>query len=311
MGFGERLYQLRKEKGLSQEGLADALDVSRQAVSRWENNQGWPETDKLMQMSNLFGVTVDYLLRDEPMPEGQSEQTERGYYASRETVQSYLRQEKKEIKITATAVVLFILCGLPSVLSNESEIVGGIGALVIVFAAVAMLVSLAFRRDSHKRLKNEPLCFDSAYLTELCAEHERLRRPLRWLVVGGIALLPLGLSVSILVDDLGVGDERLYSVTLIMIAVAVWCFIFAGGLSSTYEMLTENEAYIARRRGGGWLWYVTMGLAGCVFVVALLVWKSTNFFWDGYGGNMVSALVFIFPLTALLTWGYLRGRRKK
>lgn len=46
MNFGEKLFSLRKEKGLSQEALAEQLNTSRQAVSKWENNQGYPETAK-------------------------------------------------------------------------------------------------------------------------------------------------------------------------------------------------------------------------------------------------------------------------
>ena len=48
MTFGEKLYKLRKGKGLSQEALAEQLNTTRQAISKWENNQGFPETDKLL-----------------------------------------------------------------------------------------------------------------------------------------------------------------------------------------------------------------------------------------------------------------------
>ena len=47
MTFGEKLFKLRKEKGLSQEALAEQIGTTRQAVSKWENNQGFPETEKL------------------------------------------------------------------------------------------------------------------------------------------------------------------------------------------------------------------------------------------------------------------------
>ena len=48
MTFGEKLYKLRKEQNLSQEALAEKVNATRQAVSRWENNQGFPETEKLL-----------------------------------------------------------------------------------------------------------------------------------------------------------------------------------------------------------------------------------------------------------------------
>ena len=62
--FGEKLLRLRREKGLSQEALAEMLDTKRQAVSKWENGQGMPEAEKLLVLSDIFGVPVDGLLRD-------------------------------------------------------------------------------------------------------------------------------------------------------------------------------------------------------------------------------------------------------
>lgn len=61
MTFGEKLFKLRKERGLSQEALAEQANTTRQAISKWENNQGFPETEKLMLLSNIFEVSIDYL----------------------------------------------------------------------------------------------------------------------------------------------------------------------------------------------------------------------------------------------------------
>lgn len=64
MSFGDKLQTLRKSKGLSQEQLADQLNVSRQAVSKWETGLGYPETEKLLTLCELLNVDLDYLLRD-------------------------------------------------------------------------------------------------------------------------------------------------------------------------------------------------------------------------------------------------------
>ena len=64
MTFSEKLYQLRRQKGMSQEELADRLEVSRQAVSRWEMGSTLPDATNLLQLSDIFGVSIDYLLRD-------------------------------------------------------------------------------------------------------------------------------------------------------------------------------------------------------------------------------------------------------
>ena len=63
MTFGERLYELRKNKNISQEELAELLDVSRQSISKWENDKAYPEMTRLLFMSDFFHVSLDYLMR--------------------------------------------------------------------------------------------------------------------------------------------------------------------------------------------------------------------------------------------------------
>lgn len=64
MNLGEKIYTLRNEKNLSQGNLADMLDVSRQSVSKWENNIAVPDLDKIIKLSEIFGVTVDELVKE-------------------------------------------------------------------------------------------------------------------------------------------------------------------------------------------------------------------------------------------------------
>lgn len=63
MNFSEKLLTLRKAKGMTQEQLAEKLDVSRQSISKWESGQAVPELDKIVALSAIFDVTTDYLLK--------------------------------------------------------------------------------------------------------------------------------------------------------------------------------------------------------------------------------------------------------
>ena len=74
MTFGQKLQTLRKEKGISQEKLADRLGVSRQAVSKWELDATLPETENIIKIRNIFNVSFDYLM-DENINERKA-----GYY---------------------------------------------------------------------------------------------------------------------------------------------------------------------------------------------------------------------------------------
>lgn len=65
MTIGDKLLELRKQKGISQEHVASLLNVTRQSVSKWENNIALPETQKLIELSSLYEVSLDYLVKDD------------------------------------------------------------------------------------------------------------------------------------------------------------------------------------------------------------------------------------------------------
>ncbi len=92
MTLGYKLSKLRKENNYTQEQLADTLGVSRQAVSKWESNIAYPDTDKLIRISELFDCTLDYLLKD-------SEEAARKNRSNHEEIlffRKYLRERKSE-----------------------------------------------------------------------------------------------------------------------------------------------------------------------------------------------------------------------
>ena len=91
MTFGEKIQSLRKQSGLSQEELSYRLGVSRQAVSKWERNSGYPETEKLIKMSKLFNVTIDYLLGENNSSVWQEKN---GMYVSMKDVNGFLSFQK-------------------------------------------------------------------------------------------------------------------------------------------------------------------------------------------------------------------------
>lgn len=71
MTIGDKILNMRKARGWSQEELADRIGVTRQAVSRWESNSAKPDAEKIVDISDLFGVSADYLLRDKYAGEGE------------------------------------------------------------------------------------------------------------------------------------------------------------------------------------------------------------------------------------------------
>ena len=69
MILADKIIELRKKCGWSQEELAEKLDVSRQSVSKWESAQSVPDMNRILKLSEIFGVSTDYLLKDDMVPE--------------------------------------------------------------------------------------------------------------------------------------------------------------------------------------------------------------------------------------------------
>ena len=72
--FGERLCELRKSKNISQEELAELLDVSRQSISKWENDKAYPEMTRLLFMSDYFDISLDHLMRGVEVDDNKKEE---------------------------------------------------------------------------------------------------------------------------------------------------------------------------------------------------------------------------------------------
>ena len=105
MTTGEKIIELRKRNGYSQEELAEKLDVSRQSVSKWELNASTPDLERIVQMSELFHVSTDYLLK-----EGDQSQvdTQAGRWLGDEEVERFLAYKRKEQKTLPFAIGLCI-----------------------------------------------------------------------------------------------------------------------------------------------------------------------------------------------------------
>lgn len=265
MKFGEKLQKLRKEKGMSQEELAARLHVSRQAVSKWENDQGYPETEKMLMIGNIFSVTMDYLLKDE----GGEQPQEQGFYASRECVQGYLQQEKRITLRIAVGTLLCILSGLPVLIYPQQEDVMSIFSMILIALGIAVLVSLSFDKNEYKILKQEPLYFDHDHLQELKEENDGLQKKFKRLIIAGLLLIFLSCIIAIISEDvLHMEKAPMDAGYLLLISIAVFLFIYAECSMDTYELLVDNETYRKKKHGNrySWLYYVTLGCASILYV---------------------------------------------
>ena len=111
MKLHDKIYELRKKEGLSQEALAEKLGVSRQSVSKWETGEATPEVSKLLSLSKLFGVTTDYLLNDEMEEENVSETAKNEMPSSDFEVTSVSESRPiKKGRNVRTLVIILLIC---------------------------------------------------------------------------------------------------------------------------------------------------------------------------------------------------------
>ena len=105
MKLSDKIIKLRKAKGWSQEDFAEKLNVSRQAVSRWENGTALPDANNILQLSKLFAVSADYLLNEDC---GGDETV----HAVKEVNAAAAAEKKKDSKLHLVAAIAFAIAGL-------------------------------------------------------------------------------------------------------------------------------------------------------------------------------------------------------
>ena len=114
MTLGENIVRLRTQKNWSQGDLADALDISRQSVSKWETDASIPELDKLLKLSELFGVTLDELVRGEEVPKTETAmpaaQTVPASFAPQATPEREKRRTIAGTVSLCTGAVILVFC---------------------------------------------------------------------------------------------------------------------------------------------------------------------------------------------------------
>jgi len=245
--FGEKLVSLRKEKGLSQEALAEQLGTTRQAVSKWENGQGYPETEKLLMIGNVFEVSMDFLLKDSVEP--RSEQ-EAGYYLSKEMAEGYLAYSRKHARSLSFGIFFLALAFIPYYLFDRDMAYYLIPTVILATIGIGFLASTSlFEEVTYKILKQEPLLIDQPFLQELRQRYAHLKKKNTLFIMMGITVFTAGCLPIALVRKKIVAIEHLmayYPLFFALIAVGAFIMTQHFALLEAYRLLANNEVYTRR-----------------------------------------------------------------
>lgn len=241
MNLGEKIFKLRKEKGLSQEALAEKVGTTRQAISKWENNQGFPETEKLLLLSNIFEVSIDFLLKEEKSIESVDE---RGFYVSREMANGYLSSEKKVGRYIGLAFLFWALAGVPFTLFSSNTTWRYFGmATCIVIGIIFIVLGIFTEQEQYKILKKEPLLFDHEYLKELSAAYSSAKKKYVIVAIPCTVLFVVGILILTLTARGYFAWTEYHSFVFWGFAIGLFGFVYTVSVMEAYELLINNDQY--------------------------------------------------------------------
>ena len=266
MILGEKIARLRRKNGWSQEELADKMEVSRQAVSKWESGQTMPDLERILRLSSLFGVTIDYLLKDgaEPeIPRPEAEEDTHIRLISLADAADYLSLRERASVQIASGTFLCILAFMPLLLLGAaaeqfqlSEALAALIGLASLFLLAAIAVVIFMRCGFH----SAPYRFIE--LGEFRAENDvndmvRARKMqfrsayLRGNLIGVCLciLSPLALIFGILSKS-DFTQVLLLCVTLLLAGIGVVFFILVGVRWASMERLLREGDFAPKTKSG-------------------------------------------------------------
>lgn len=331
MIMADKIIALRKRAGWSQEELAQQLGVTRQSVSKWEGAQSVPDMDKVLQMSRLFGVSTDYLLKDEleeteALPTAEEPALRR---VTMEQASDYLALRRAAAPRVALATFLCILS--PAVLLLLSGMSGdarfavrgdtaaGIGLcvlLVLVAAAVALFITSGTKSKVYEFLEKEP--FETEYgVAGMVKERKQAFAPTatRLNVIGTVlcilSVLPLFACVAFRATDLA----YIAAVCALLMLVGLGCiaFVYAGVVTGAMDKLLEEGDYArARKAKSG----IITAASVCYWLVTTAVFMIYTYGPRGNAQPQSSWIIWavagvLYGAVMLLLRTILTGRRDK
>ena len=271
MSLAENLQYLRAREGVTQEQLAERLDVSRQSVSKWESSASYPEMDTLLKLCDMFQVDMDTLLRGS-VENSLSEDTA-GY-------DRFMTLYARKIAGGVSAIVGSV--ALWSFLSalGLSEMLGT-AMLLLVIAAAAVVFIASGMEEEHFR-KKHPVIPD--FYTE--PQKERFHRRYIWYIAGGVGAILLGVVMMVLaftvLPEREPYESYIGAAFLAVVACAVYFLIYGGMLEDKYNIAKYNRQNNptpedkSRRRRATTACAVIMILATAVFLFAGLAYYKWN-----------------------------------
>ena len=283
MSLGENLQFLRKRNDITQEQLAEKLNVSRQSVSKWESDTAYPEMDKLLQLCETFNCRLDDLIKGDVS----------SLYVEDKT--HYDEHMNLFSKMTAIGVGL-ILFGL-AVMSFLTGIginddLSAMVFFVFLIIALAIFIVMGIR---HSDFEKKNPCIENFYSEE---EKDAFNKKYSVFITAGVVIILIAvlilISSDLIISEVNISqaydiEELMGSVFFIFLTVAVMLFIYAATQKDKYNIKQYNlehdensETYKKSR--------LTGAVCGCLMMIATIIYLICGFAFNEWG--MPSVVVF-------------------
>ncbi len=310
MTLAEKIMTLRKKQGWSQEDLADRLDISRQSVSKWESGASVPDLDKIVNLSVLFGVSTDYLLKDEsgqmveisyseaaPVQEPDSARTVTAEEANAFMEISRIFAGKIAVAVPlfiCSPIVLIFLAGL-----SEEGLYGiteaaaeGIGLTVLfVFVAVGVVLAILYgmQIEKYEYLEKEAISLQHGVREAVQRKKEAHAPTYRKCVAFGVVCCIVAVIPLMIAGAMEAGEVTLVYCTallLALIALGVSFIVWSACIQGGFDKLLEEGDYTPEKKHAkrrvAWLPGIYWGIVTAAFLAVSLSsneWGSTWIIW--------------------------------
>lgn len=316
MILGEKIMGLRKKNGWSQEELAGKLNVSRQSVSKWESAMSVPDLDKILQLSEIFEVSTDYLLKEDKEedyipgnPDGVQIRK-----ITMEEAQEFIRVRRKASVRIALGVAACILSPIPLILLSERA-EGGRGALsqgladgiglamllIIVACAVVSFILNGMHLGKYEYLEEEEfeLCYGIAGMVKEKSEAEAHSFAIK--IAAGVGLCIVAAVPFLVVHMVSAGGRTSTAAFIFLLAAVsggVYLLVNVGLRKGTYDQLLQVGDYTPENKAANktigkiaavyWC-VVTAGYVGYSFMtwswgVSWIIWPVTGILFGAVAG---------------------------
>lgn len=308
MIFADKLIDLRKRSGLSQEELAEKMNVSRQSVSKWEGAQSVPDINKMIALSEIFGVSTDYLLKDEIEAPELIKQEDSGEELRRFTLEEandFLEKNGRLAASTALGTFLCIISVIPMISLGvigeikKIELLSGLGVAVmlcIIAVGVMLFIKNGSLTEKYAFLDKEPI--DTAYGVEGAVRERRdaFMSKFNSSIAFGTVLCIIGVAAMIAFGvigdqlDKGRSTEDAFAmigvnVMLLFIAFGVWIMTKASMIKSGFDKLLEDGEYTREKKYEKSIDKVNIVLIYWMIVIS--VFLAVSFVTDKWGWSWI------------------------